>query len=250
MFFITSFTFSQDAQDAQEIERELDIASSEAAAVDTENKESEYLREVPPPEEILESVLASEDFGKEKEVWAIRLKEKKDDEAEKADDETIAPWVKILRKISAILLRIFVVAILAALIFVLVFLVKRHKTSMFLHGKTKTEIINTEKKLSIKDLLREAESLYTQGFTRNAWSKCFQVSIMAYENKNIKFPQNATPFECLNLVKKQVPNEYGTYNVFIQNWVRIAYADCSLPPESFKNALSYCETLILQGKSA
>ncbi|GHU44774.1 hypothetical protein FACS1894190_16430 [Spirochaetia bacterium] len=192
----------------------------------------------------LEEVLQSPDFGIEKKVWDIRFKDLKNDE--KTNGRILAPWIEKLRGILAFILRIVIIVSIAVLIFVLVFLILRLGKHKFTATgkKAQSEEIFLETGEEPETLLNDAMRLYSGGFKRLGWVKCNACAITAFNKKNIAIPKNATETECLDIVRKFLPQFETAFNQFIKNWIFAAYSRNTLNDADFEEALVFCRSIL------
>ncbi|GMO32036.1 MAG: hypothetical protein Ta2F_07870 [Termitinemataceae bacterium] len=195
------------------------------------------------PVEILKEVLADKDFGEEKQVWSLRFKD------DNADDElkySMTPeWIKKIRQIAAVILRAILVAVLAALIFILILFVLKLKNNVHFLEKNKPEQFYSNAHESVEQLLEKAISFWEQGLQRQAWAACFSASIRALEQNGIQLPNNATELEYLALLKKINSPYENEFSHLVKNRICTAYSEdhSLIAKNDFDASVDFCKTI-------
>jgi hypothetical protein len=199
----------------------------------------------------LKTILASPDFGGEREGWAIRFKDR---DYEELPDVDLGEGFEKIRSLFGFLLRLFVVlVILGFAVFVFYWLIKNRR--QILRGKLFAQRSFRLAKGRQPELSREstellfsrAEDFFHNGNLREAWAACFSGCLGAYSlSCSIAFPPDATEYDCLGMVRKADSAERG-FDEIVQNWILFAYGD--RPPDrcAFEKALAHGRSL-LEGK--
>ncbi|GMO26083.1 MAG: hypothetical protein Ta2B_06060 [Termitinemataceae bacterium] len=211
-------------------------------------QESEFTDEASPYKELKE-VLTSEDFSQDKEVWSLRFKEKKGIIDDDADFTKTAGWVKTLRKISAYILRAFIVITAVSLLILLVVIFRKMKKNLFKNNAAQSINAYIDPKLNVQELLSNSINLFESGNERQAWSVCFCAILRAFEKLQIIFPENATEYECLKFLRQNAAQYADDFLLIIKDRIKIAYANMLLPKDNFDKAISFCRTIILQAQT-
>jgi len=196
--------------------------------------------------ESLKNILASPDFGSEKEGWGIRSKKSSSQEAG-IPDEAIISWLQKIRQALGFMLRgLAVLAIAAALCFAFFWFWKnRRKRLPRLRGGGKSYVHPRLPPESPEALFARAEVFFRQGNLREAWAACLAGCIGAYARyRSLAFPANATEYGCLELVRRALPAEAGGFEEMVQSWVFFAYGG-RIPGEgAFERALTHGRALL------
>jgi hypothetical protein len=216
------------------------------------------------PLETLRGILASPEFGGERESWGIRFRNR-----EKPEDRpfNLAPWFPAIQRIFALVLRaLLVLGFLALGIFCALYLYRLRGAGNERDKRGKTISLPGEESKTMEDLLREARDLHRAGRSRDAWARCFAASLAAWSwRRQLSFPAGATEYRCLALVRglpartaqtartqvqtaaQAVPSQMGdpdlaarrAFAELIANWVAFAYGG-RIPPEgAFEGALAW-----------
>jgi len=199
----------------------------------------------------LRTILASPDFGGEREGWAIRFKDR---DYEELPDVDFGEGFEKIRSLFGFLLRLFVVlAILGFSVFVLYWLIKNRRQILggklfaqrsFRLAKGMQPEISME---STELLFLKAEDFFHNGNLREAWAACFSGCLGAYSlSYSIAFPAAATEYDCLGLVREADSTEHG-FDEIVQNWILFAYGSRIPGNNAFEKALAYGRSL-LEGK--
>jgi len=199
----------------------------------------------------LREILASPDFGGEREGWAIRFKDR---DYEELPDVDFGEGFEKIRSLFGFLLRLFVVlAILGFAVFVCYWLIRNRRQILrgklfaqrsFRFAKGRQPEMSRE---STELLFLKAENFFRNGNLREAWAACFSGCLGAYSlSCSIAFPADATEYDCLGLVREADSTECG-FDEIVQNWILFAYG--SRPPDksAFEKALAHGRSL-LEGK--
>jgi hypothetical protein len=198
------------------------------------------------PFDELDGVFLSEDFGKTKNRWRLKLKEQfNDDNAEKEIPEE-AFWVKIWNLIAAYALRALMLLLVAAVLVFTVILYRKIEFPGFAFKrikKIKAEIKHEMAKGSAGELLEAAKIYYDNGRTREAWAALYKGTLAGFREKNIIHPLNATEYECLGVVRAKAPLYEDAFRQLVNNRILIAYR-LIIPAEAeFNAALAFCSGL-------
>ena len=188
----------------------------------------------------LETILASPDFGSEKEGWEIRLKER--EEKKKLPSMDLDPLLKKIRQFFAyMLVSLAVIVLVGFAAFTFYWLWKKYRGRTGLRrdkGKLYSNPLLSPE--SPETLFAKAQDLFRQGRIREAWAACLSGCIGAYTNYfSLSFPVQATEYGCLELVKKALPNEAGGFADLVQSWILFAYGGRAPGQGAFEKALAY-----------
>jgi hypothetical protein len=203
-------------------------------------------------QDALKSTFESPDFGKEKSTWRIRLKRSDTDEPGGKINKAFFPNLKeILGKILRFVLGAALV-IAAGLGAAYVY---RHKDRLFsgLAGKSRPQ--QGPPDYEPRQLLEKAEELHRRGKIREAWALCFQAFIASFTRyftaRHFSFPAEATEYEVLALVRKNVTGAenagIGGFDLFVPRWVGFAYGGREPAAGMFEEALASCRSLLSSG---
>jgi hypothetical protein len=195
------------------------------------------------PWESLNEILESDEFGSVKEGWEIQWKDKKSPKRDR--DINFAPWLEQLKQMFAVVLRALIVLAIAgfgAFAFVRLYHLRRSfapggkKNGVFRSSQVSAE--NPEK------FFEKAAAWYAQGSVREAWAACLCGTITAYTcYRSLSFPQDATEYDCLDLVRTRFGPDSGGFGDLVKNWVLLAYGG-QIPGEgSFEKALEFGRSL-------
>jgi len=198
------------------------------------------------PEESLEnlnSILASKDFGAEKEGWGIQLRQPR--ESQLLPDLDLVPWLEKIRRVFGYILRFFVVLSIAAFLVFALYWLRKYQWNSFRSRAGSPDrresfgnpLLPAE---SPESLFGRAELLYGRGNVREAWAACLSGSVGAYSKyRSLSFPAGATEYDCLELLAGALPGEAGGFGELVQNWVLLAYGGRFPPAGAFEKALGY-----------
>jgi hypothetical protein len=179
------------------------------------------------PLEILKKVLDSPDFGGEKTVRGIRLKERGEDKKETVYYNP-SPWPEKIRQGFALFLRtVLILTAAAAAVFLFIY---ARKSVPFLQkrDKARLKILEENQKGNPGALFEQALLLYNKGKCREAWSCCIRGTLAGFSlYRGIVFSEDATEYDCLGLVKKareRIPGgEAESFACLVKSWVSYAY---------------------------
>lgn len=211
--------------------------------------------------EYLQDILASPDFGSERDGWGIRFK--RSFEPREMPDFGLSPRMERLRQAFGHILRILVIVVLAGFLgFVLYWLLKNNPNlfglnffSFFrrnrqsrnrLKGYT-NPFISAE---SPESLFKKSQDFYARGFQREAWAACLAGCLGAYSRyRRLSFPVDATEYGCLDLVRKTLPGEAESFGELVQYWILFAYGGRSPGERAYEQALAYGHSIAHGAKS-
>ena len=207
-----------------------------------------FPRDFPVPEpwalDNLSEILASADFGSEKEGWEIRLKQS--GPPPDMPEINFSPWMETLKKLLGYMLRFFVILAIAAFLgFSLFWLLKNRRTAFpgrrsfrFRRGEGYANPLHAPE--YPETIFARSELLFNQGSYREAWAACLSGCIGAYRQyRSLSFPQNATEYDCLALVQETLPGEADGFEKLVRDWVFYAYGGRLPPPGAFEEALAH-----------
>jgi len=203
----------------------------------------------------LREILASPDFGSEREGWTIRFK---DSDLEELPDLDLEEGLEKIRNLFGFLLRFFaVLAILTFAVFVFYWLIKNRRRIMrgelfakkpFGLVKDRQSERSRKNAESLFSVFQMAEDFFQKGNLREAWAACFSGCLGAYSlSCSIAFPADATEYDCLNLVREAADYREQGFAELVQNWILFAYADRPPDKTAFEKALAHGRSL-LEGK--
>jgi len=203
----------------------------------------------------LQEILASPDFGSEREGWTIRFKDSDNEELPDLDLET---GLEKIRTLFGFMLRFFMVlVILAFAVFVFYWLIKnRHQIirgelfakKPFSHVKNRHSKMSGKSAESLFSIFSRAEDFFRKGNLREAWAACFSGCLGAYAlSCSITFPADATEYDCLGLVHEAADYSERGFSEIVKNWILFAYADRPPAQGAFEKALAHGRSL-LEGK--
>jgi len=199
----------------------------------------------------LHEILASPDFGSEREGWAIRFK---DSEYDELPDVDFGEGFEKIRSLFGFLLRLIVVLVILGFVgFIFYWLIKNRR--QIIRGKLFTKKPFRLDKGMQPELSREstellfskAEDFFRNGNLREAWAACFSGCLGAYSlSFSISFPPDATEYDCLGLVREAESAE-DDFEEIVQSWIIFAYGDRPPDKSAFEKALAHGRSL-LEGK--
>jgi hypothetical protein len=201
------------------------------------------------PLETLKEILASEDFGGQKESWELRLKERKNkkDPGELPDID-LAPWIQNIRQGFAFTLRLVLVLGIGVLGFLcLRYLYKNRREKAFSPEGWKMGGRFDYSGESPEALLEKARAFYGEGNQRRAWGCCISALFESWSRcRGPVFPPDATEYGCLALVRAagSVSAETECFAAAVTHWTAFAYGGRQPPAGSFEEALAFCGALI------
>ena len=197
--------------------------------------------------ETLETILASPDFGEFREGWEIRFRAR--EYRERAERSlNLAPWLERTRQTFAYILRaIALIAIVGFAGFALYWYWKHRWKGISApsrdRGKHYTNPLFSPE--SPQSLFARAEDFFHSGNLREAWAACLGGCIGACEQyRSLSFPDDATEYACLDLVRRALPDEDAGFANLVRSWVLFAYG--GKPPDkgAFEEALAYGRSLL------
>jgi len=208
------------------------------------------------PYEELKNILASPDFGGEKESWGIRLKHEYK-KTERVDSENMESIQKVLEIISEFFsngFKIILIFIIAALIFFIIFYLRKVNWNLKNIKWNKAKNLNSSASSALKNetaedpkiLLEKALNYYKLGDIRLAWGYCTAAAIQSWQTyRKIIFPPNATESDCSIIVNQKAADkaEAGAFYKLINNWVYFAYAGKNPAEGDFNEAVNFCVLL-------
>jgi len=216
------------------------------AAVSAQQKPQANPGEVPLDK--LEKVLASPDFGSEKDAWDIRLK----NPPEQKENITIINYnynkfIRWLEHIIASGLRISIVITVVILAMIIFFITRKYlkKRNAAIKIKPTLTILQDIPQENPHDILKKAIEFYEQGDLRNAWGHCTAAAILLLQlYRGVVFPPNATENDCANIasVKLNGTDSEKHFRSLIKTWINFAYAGRLPSNESFEEAISFCKS--------
>jgi hypothetical protein len=215
-----------------------------AYAETAEDTSAEVSAEISPvPLESLGRILESEDFGGTRDGWAIGWKDGEDDDDESLDF-SYAPWVKNIRQVFAFVLRIALVAAIAAMLVLLILYLKKIPLSGGSRGKKYTQTVFAARGESPASLFERAFLLHQAGSTREAWAACLAGILSAYSSyRGLSFPREATEYDCLSLVRKSGLDE-APFVDLVKTWIVFAYGGTYPAAGAFERALDFGRSLV------
>jgi hypothetical protein len=247
LFFIMLPLHAQDSVQAD------DLFSLPPEALADDSDELEEQRQYFPPDfmpvelvpmQSLEEILSSDEFGGYTTSWRISPKNKYEDDIIEQPD--IDPWLEKLNEYLALVLRAFIILVLAGfIVFALIRLRQlrrsglRKKTGRNVYANSFVSDENPE------TLFARADNYYQRGLLREAWASCLCGAISAYSQyMDLTFPPDATEYNCLELVKSRFRQEDADSNAdgfddLVRNWVLLAYGGRNPASGNFEKALAF-----------
>ena len=194
---------------------------------------------------LLEEILASEDFGGERESWGIRLKnrERKDEAA-----LNVFPWVEKLKQVSGRILRlVLILAGAAGVVFALWYL-RGHRIGSSFRNRPDAVVLTEPGEVNPEMFFARARFFHEGGFLRQAWAHCLAGTLAAWRRRGVVFPPDATEYDCLALVRKAVSGSGASGQDglarLVGAWVAFAYGGRTPPEEDFEESLRYGRSLL------
>jgi len=203
----------------------------------------------------LQEILASPDFGGEREGWTIRFKDK---DIEELPDLDLEAGLEKIRTFFGFFIRFFaVLIILTFAVFVFYWLIKNRRQIIggeiftnkpFRLVKNRQPGRHEKSAESLFSIFSMAEDFFQKGNLREAWAACFSGCLGAYSlSCSIAFPADATEYDCLALVRDAVDYREQGFGEIVQNWILFAYADKPPDKTAFEKAIAHGRSL-LEGK--
>ena len=198
--------------------------------------------------EILESILASPDFGGFRESRGIRFRERERRERPERREWDFSA-LAVLRGIFGYLLRAAVIIAFAAfLVFAVYWYWKNHWKGIPRFGdrdKGKNYINPLFSPESPQSLFSGAEDFFRRGNLREAWAACLAGCIGACSKyRSLSFPADATENGCLDLVRRSLPDEAAGFGSLVRNWILLAYGGKPPGEGAFEDALAWGRSLL------
>jgi hypothetical protein len=196
--------------------------------------------------EDLENILASPDFGGEKEGWGIRFRERSAERQEMPDIDLIS-WMGKIRRAFGLMLRGLAVLVIAGFAgFALYWFWKNKRKAMFRFrdgGKSYVNPLLSPD--SPQSLFARAEDFFYKGDLREAWASCLAGCIGACTRyRSLSFPADATEYGCLDLVRRNLPAEVGGFGDLVRSWILFAYGGKAPNQGAFEQAIAYGRSLL------
>ena len=189
----------------------------------------------------LAEILASPDFGAEKEGWEIGFKERTKETPKIPGEELVSLLEKIKRIFGMMLRGIVVLAVAGFVVFVLwwFFRVGRRGTIRRRPGGRSyaNPLLSPE---NPDTLFSRAEDHFGRGSLREAWAACLSGCLGSYSMyHSVSFPADATEYGCLDLVLRALPSESGEFGALVRDWIVFAYGGRTPGEGAFERALAY-----------
>jgi hypothetical protein len=203
----------------------------------------------------LQEILASPDFGSEREGWIIRFKNR---DYEDVSDLDLEAGLEKIRNLFGFLLRFFAVLVISTFaVFVIYWILKNRRQIMrgelftkkpFTLVKNRQSERHEKSVESLFSVFQMAEDFSQKGNLREAWAACFSGCLGAYAlSCSIAFPADATEYDCLAIVRETADYREQGFGEIVQNWILFAYADRPPDKTAFERALAHGRS-ILEGK--
>ncbi|MDR2493632.1 MAG: hypothetical protein LBD24_00230 [Spirochaetaceae bacterium] len=211
------------------------------------------------PLSVLETILASPDFGGEEETWGIRPKEKKAAGAlPRAPSAAWVELVKAMKKAAAIFLLTALGLGAAASCCALVYRSRRRPLiPPKPRGADHDAAHRAERAETPEYWLRRSQACFDAGEAREAWAACLRAWAAWISASPREKPRpGATEHDLLRAVReKREPAEQGelreesaeAFAEFLEKWLPFAYAGKPPAPEDFPPRLKRCERLVSGG---
>jgi hypothetical protein len=191
------------------------------------------------PIEILDEVLASEDFGSHQTKKWIRFKD--------FDDKENSPNFNFdemnLKEIVGFILRaLLVVIIIAALFFAGYYLYKmKHFFPRNNSASWKKNIVpGFAEKNNPEKIIASAKKYFDEGQIRKAWAACLSAVFTLYADQgNIIFALNDTESDCLVKINHSLLWGKEESAQLMLHWIQFAYAGIEPEQKYFHNAISF-----------
>ena len=205
--------------------------------------------------ESLREILASPDFGGERDSWEIRLRHQRQRREIEIPEIDSAAWMERIRLIFSYTLRILVILAIAFFLSYVFFWLWKNKMPLFLTKAKPPDSVRIYSNdmfplESSESLFTKAEEFFSNGLIREAWAACLTACLGAFTRKTpISFPVDATEYDCLTLVQKALPAEGAGFEELIQSWVLFAYGGRQPESGAFQEALIYGRSILEMGES-
>jgi hypothetical protein len=189
---------------------------------------------------LLEEILASEDFGGEREGWGIRLRNQEQKDA--------VPWMEKLKQASAHILRLVLILTAAGGTVFSLWYLRRHRIGPVFRKKPDTAVFTEPGNANPEALFARARFFHEGGFLKQAWAHCLAGTLAAWRRRGVVFPPDATEYDCLALVRKAVSGEGASdsegFASLVGSWVAFAYGGRTPSAEDFEVSLHYGRSLL------
>jgi hypothetical protein len=195
--------------------------------------------------ENLEAILASDDFGSEREGWGIRYKYSR--ETPEIPDVDVDSWLYEIRQVFGYFLRFIVIlALVASLGFALYWLSKLRRKGLFPLRDTGKSYANPLMSGECPEsLFAKAEDFFQTGNRREAWAACLAGCLGVYaRDHSVYFPVDATEYGCLALARSALGSKAEGFGELVEDWVLLAYGGRPPAEDAFEKALSYGRSLL------
>ncbi|MCL2266686.1 MAG: hypothetical protein FWC17_02825, partial [Treponema sp.] len=193
-----------------------------------------------PPYEILQTILDSPDFGGEEETWSIRFK---NNNVNNNDINVDSELIERIQKISARILQIILIVIIAGTLVLLFIYFKKYKYNKPDKKNYATQkIILKNQTENPEYLLEKALNYHEKGELRLSWGYCAAAAIKSWTVcKNIAFPPDAAETDCAAIINSMNGESQSAQNFdrLIKNWVYLVYAGKVPPDGSFNEAVDF-----------
>ena len=194
---------------------------------------------------MLHEILASKDFGYERDGWRIQLKPP--DKDLKLPNLESEPWMEKLKYVFSFIVRFLVILALAAFAaYALNWFWKNYGGSFRLKesGRKKGYVGPLLSPESPEKLFAQAEELFNLGKIREAWAACLSGCIGAYtQYHSLSFPADTTEYGCLDLVRRAFPGKDEGFGDLVQCWILFAYGGRVPAGDAFEKALVFGRSL-------
>jgi hypothetical protein len=217
----------------------------QAAPEEPAEKPAEFFPQgfLPPesiPQEALDEVLASPDFGYSKPGWSIGPKNSPEP-GESLDTSDF----DVIKEALGSGLRIFVGLVIGGFAAFVFYRLYRNRGKFARKPKGG---VNYRNPLFSPDspeaLFARAAELSAAGSIREAWAACLRGSIAAYSRYgDISFPPDATEYGCLALVRSSAGGGDEDFGELVSNWIYLAYGGRNPPEGSFEKSLGFGRAL-------
>jgi len=199
--------------------------------------------------ELLESILASPDFGEYRDGRGIGFRARAEREQPNRGRFGIPSQtgLEIRRALGYVVRAIVVLAIAGFAVFAIWWYLKyaRGKARALLRNKGKCYVNPIFSPESPESLFAKAENFFRQGTLREAWAACLAGCIGACaRHRAVSFPVDATEYGCLDLVRRALPAEAGGFGDLVQSWILLAYGGRAPGDGAFEKAISYGRSLL------
>ena len=212
---------------------------------------SEFIYSEDVPFETLDTILASPDFGGEKDTWGIRLKPRDRQRKQPELNLNFAPFLEKIKRVFAIMLRILLIGLIIFLAILIIIRLRKYRGGRNLFNKKNTvRPIADTAGLSPQALLDQSLEFFRQGQLRYAWGFCIAAifrSLAVY--RGIVFLPGATEYDCLNTVRDALPEQSSALEGPVNHWAAYAYGGQPPAQDSYWQALEYCSSIKSGGET-